>query len=157
MSTKIDFLTTHGSFQLELYNQHAPRTCANMIQLASIGYYDNTTFHRVVHNFILQGGDPSGTGRGGESIYGYKFEDEISPNLKHTGAGILSSANSGPNTNGSQFFITLAPAPTLDGKHTIFGRVSGGMNIVRKLGAVPTTEGDVPVSKIEIIKATVCS
>ena len=90
-----------------------------MAALANAGYYDNITFHRIIRDFMIQGGDPTGTGRGGESFYGGKFEDEISRNLKHTGAGILSMANSGPNTNGSQFFITLKSTPWLDGKHTI--------------------------------------
>jgi peptidyl-prolyl cis-trans isomerase-like 1 len=102
---------------------------------------------------MIQGGDPTGTGRGGESIYGQKFEDEIDPALKHTGAGILSMANSGPNTNGSQFFITLAPTPWLDGKHTIFGRVKTGLQVVKKLGLVKTDKEDRPVEEVKIIKA----
>ena len=96
---------------IELYHRHCPRTCYNIAALAHAGYYNNTTFHRIIRDFMIQGGDPTGTGRGGESIYGGKFEDEISRNLKHTGAGILSMANSGPNTNGSQFFITLKSTP----------------------------------------------
>lgn len=104
---------------------------------------------------MLQTGDPTGTGRGGTSIYGEKFEDELSPLLKHTGAGILSMANSGPNTNGSQFFITLAPTPWLDGKHTIFGRVSRGMNIVKRMGLVKTGADDRPADEVKIIKAKV--
>ena len=99
-------------------------TCSarsNFLELANRGYYNNVTFHRIIKDFMIQGGDPTGTGRGGKSIYGDKFEDEITKQLKHTGAGILSMANSGPNTNGSQFFVTLAPTPWLDGKHTIFG------------------------------------
>lgn len=104
---------------------------------------------------MVQGGDPTGTGRGGESIYGAKFEDEIDPGLKHTGAGILSMANSGPNTNGSQFFITLAPTPWLDGKHTIFGRVKGGMDIVKRMGLVQTAAEDRPVEVIKIVSAQI--
>ncbi|KAH1258822.1 Peptidyl-prolyl cis-trans isomerase CYP18-2 [Glycine max] len=107
--------TSMGSFTVELYYKHAPRTCRNFIELSRRGYYDNVKFHRIIKDFIVQGGDPTGTGRGGESIYGAKFEDEIKRELKHTGAGILSMANAGPNTNGSQFFITLAPCPSLDG------------------------------------------
>lgn len=106
---------------------------------------------------MIQGGDPTGTGRGGESIFGGKFEDEITPELRHTGAGILSMANSGPSTNGSQFFITLAPTPWLDGKHTIFGRVCSGMKIIRQLGNIPTNQQDRPVNEVKIIKATLKS
>lgn len=104
---------------------------------------------------MLQSGDPTGTGRGGASIYGEKFEDEISTSLKHTGAGILSMANSGPNTNGSQFFITLAPTPWLDGKHTIFGRVKSGMGVVKRIGLVRTGAEDRPVEEVKILIAKV--
>ena len=102
---------------------------------------------------MLQGGDPTGTGRGGESIFGGKFEDELSKELRHTGAGVVSMANSGPNSNGSQFFITLAPTPWLDGKHTIFGRVSSGMGVVQRLGSVPTSSEDKPLVDVKIFKA----
>lgn len=104
---------------------------------------------------MVQGGDPTGTGRGGSSIFGEKFEDEIDPSLKHTGAGILSMANAGPNTNGSQFFITLAPTPWLDGKHTIFGRVKSGMTTVKRLGLVKTGVEDRPEDEVKIVKARV--
>ncbi len=153
--SRVQFETSVGSFTVELYVHHAPRTCTNLLNLAKIGYYDKTVFHRVIRDFIVQGGDPTGTGRGGESIFGGKFEDEISPELKHTGAGVVSMANSGPNTNGSQFFITLAPTPSLDGKHTIFGRVCDGMRVVAKIGAVPTGDADRPVSDVDIIRAFV--
>lgn len=103
---------------------------------------------------MIQGGDPTGTGRGGESIFGGKFEDEITPQLKHVGAGVLSMANAGPNTNGSQFFISLAPTPWLDGKHTIFGRVHSGMKVVRQIGSIQTGPQDKPVTEIKIIKAS---
>lgn len=99
---------------------------------------------------MIQTGDPTGTGRGGQSAWGQSFEDEINPSLKHTGAGILSMANSGPNTNGSQFFITLAPTPWLDGKHTIFGRVKGGMRVVQRLGLVKTDRDDRPVDNVSV-------
>jgi len=102
---------------------------------------------------MIQSGDPTGTGRGGASIYGDKFEDEISPSLGHNGAGVLSMANSGPNTNGSQFFITLAPTPWLNGKHTIFGRVKAGMRVVQRMGLVKTGEEDRPVEEVKIIRA----
>jgi peptidyl-prolyl cis-trans isomerase-like 1 len=104
---------------------------------------------------MIQTGDPTGTGRGGSSIYGDKFEDEIHASLKHTGAGILSMANSGPNTNGSQFFITLAPTPWLDGKHTIFGRVKSGMHIVQRMGLIKTGAEDTPLEQVKITKARV--
>ena len=104
---------------------------------------------------MIQGGDPTGTGRGGSSIYGDKFEDEINSSLKHTGAGILSMANSGPNTNGSQFFITLAPTPWLDGKHTIFGRVKNGLRIVQRMGLVKTGAEDRPVEEVKIVRGRI--
>lgn len=140
---------------LELYTAHAPRTVQNFRTLAQRGYYNNVVFHRIIPDFMIQTGDPTGTGRGGQSIYGEKFEDEISPQLKHTGAGVLSMANSGPNTNGSQFFITLAPTPWLDGKHTIFGRVKNGMAIVRRMGLVRTDREDRPLEEVKIVKAYV--
>jgi peptidyl-prolyl cis-trans isomerase-like 1 len=104
---------------------------------------------------MIQGGDPTGTGKGGQSIYGGKFEDEITRQLKHTGAGILSMANAGPNTNGSQFFITLAPTPHLDGKHTVFGRVTDGMDVVQRMGNVQTTGADRPVNDVRVLKARI--
>ena len=119
--------TTAGKVCLELFPSVCPTSTRNFVELARRQYYDGTIFHRVIRGFILQGGDPTGTGKGGESAFGHPFGDEITPQLRHTGAGVLSMANAGPNTNGSQFFITLAPAPHLDGKHTIFGRVSSGM------------------------------
>ncbi|GMH45739.1 hypothetical protein BSKO_13702 [Bryopsis sp. KO-2023] len=145
--------TTVGSFSVELYMTHAPDTVKNFLELSKRGYFDGTLFHRVIPGFIIQGGDPSGTGRGGESIFGGHFQDEISRELKHSGAGIISMANSGPNTNGSQFFITLAPCPALDGKHTIFGRVCGGMQVVKRLGNVQTDKHDRPTTDIKILRA----
>ncbi|WOH06193.1 hypothetical protein DCAR_0625616 [Daucus carota subsp. sativus] len=149
--------TSMGSFTVEMYYKHAPKTCRNFIELSRKGYYDGVIFHRIVKDFIVQGGDPTGTGRGGQSIYnnGGKFEDEIHPKLKHTGAGILSMANAGPNTNGSQFFITLAPTQSLDGKHTIFGRVCRGMEIVKRLGSVQTNNNDRPIHEVKILRAVV--
>ncbi|KAJ4317738.1 Peptidyl-prolyl cis-trans isomerase-like 1 [Neodidymelliopsis sp. IMI 364377] len=153
MTTEVALDTTVGLITVELYDDHAPKTCKNFATLAQRNYFNDLIFHRIIPNFMIQGGDPTGTGRGGESIYGEKFEDEISPALKHTGAGILSMANSGPNTNGSQFFITLAPTPWLDGKHTIFGRVKSGMQAVKKLGLVKTDREDKPVEEVKILKA----
>lgn len=138
-----------------MYWDHAPRTCKNFYQLSASEYYSKQVFHRVIPEFMIQGGDPTGTGRGGSSIYGQKFADEIHPSLKHTGAGILSMANSGPNTNGSQFFITLAPTPWLDGKHTIFGRVRRGMGVVRRMGLVKTGPDDRPIVDIMLRQSRV--
>ncbi|KAI9887567.1 MAG: Peptidyl-prolyl cis-trans isomerase-like 1 [Watsoniomyces obsoletus] len=130
-------------------------TCRNFIGLTQRGYYNGCIFHRIIPNFMIQGGDPTGTGRGGSSIFGEKFEDEIHPGLKHTGAGVLSMANSGPNSNGSQWFITLAPTPWLDGKHTIFGRVKSGLRVVQRMGLVKTGAGDRPVEDVKIVQARV--
>lgn len=149
--------TTIGSFEVELYTDHAPKTCKNFIELSKRGYYNGTPFHRVIRDFMIQGGDPTGTGRGGESVFGRKFEDELHKELHHTGAGILSMANSGPNTNGSQFFITLAPCPHLDGKHTIFGRVCSGMGTIQRLGNIQTDSHDKPVGEVKIITAKLSS
>nr|XP_026239310.1 peptidyl-prolyl cis-trans isomerase-like 1 [Urocitellus parryii] len=121
--------------------------------LARRGYYNGTKFHRIIKDFMIQGGDPTGTGRGGASIYGKQFEDELHPDLKFTGAGILAMANAGPDTNGSQFFVTLAPTQWLDGKHTIFGRVCQGIGMVNRVGMVETNSQDRPVDDVKIIKA----
>lgn len=148
--THVQFDTSIGTFVVELYYRHAPRTCYNMAALAHAGYYDGTVFHRVIRDFMVQGGDPTGTGRGGESIYGGKFEDEITRNLKHTGAGVVSMANAGKDTNGSQFFVTLKSTPFLDGKHTIFGRIYSGMGVIQRMGLVATDEDDRPKNPITI-------
>lgn len=145
--------TSMGSFTVELYYKHAPRTVKNFVGLSEKGYYDGTLLHRIIRDFMIQGGDPTGTGRGGQSIYGGKFEDEITRELKHTGAGILSMANAGPNTNGSQFFVTLGPTPWLDGKHTIFGRVCSGMSVIKRLGNVQTDANDRPTTEVRILRA----
>lgn len=134
-------------------SSQAPKTVENFLGLCAKRYYDNTIFHRVIRDFMIQGGDPTGTGRGGASLWGGKFGDEFSKDLRHTGAGILSMANAGPNTNGSQFFITLAPTPHLDNKHTIFGRVSRGMAVVERLGNVRTDGGDRPLQEVKILSA----
>lgn len=138
---------------IELYHKHAPRSCYNIAALAHSGYYDNTTFHRIIRDFMIQGGDPTATGRGGQSFYGGTFEDEITRNLKHTGAGVVSMANAGPNTNTSQFYISLKPLPHLDGKHTIFGRIHSGMAVVQRISMVHTDPDDRPKDPIVIHKA----
>ncbi|KAM0273903.1 hypothetical protein ACHAQH_008139 [Verticillium albo-atrum] len=155
MSTTVALETTMGTILLELYTSHAPKTCTNFATLAKRGYYDNTIIHRIIPNFMVQAGDPTGTGRGGASIYGDKFADEIHPDLGHNGAGILSMANAGPDTNGSQFFITLAPTPWLNRKHTIFGRVKSGLAVVKRMGLVKTGAEDRPVDEVKILKTRV--
>jgi len=150
---QVEIKTSMGDFVVELYDKHAPRTCKNFLELSRRRYYNGTKMHRIIKDFMIQAGDPTGTGRGGESIYGGKFEDEIAADLKHTGAGILSMANSGPNTNGSQFFITLAPTPWLDNKHTIFGRVYSGMQTVKRIGNVQTDATDRPTTDVTILTA----
>ena len=147
--------TNLGDLKVELFCEDAPRTCENFLALCASEYYDNTSFHRNMKGFMIQGGDPTGTGRGGASIWGGKFEDEITRDLKHTGAGIICMANSGPNTNGSQFYITLAPTPWLDGKHTIFGRVSAGITTVARLGKVRTDARDKPAEEVKIMRCEV--
>jgi len=118
-------------------------------------HYDGVLFHRVIKDFMAQTGDPTGTGRGGRSVYGQAFADEITASLKHTGAGVLSMANAGENTNGSQFFLTLAPTPWLDGKHTIFGRVRRGLRVVQRIGLAQTDRQDRPLAEIKIVHASV--
>ena len=122
--------TERGDIEVQLYASDCPLTVENFINLARSGYYDGTTFHRVIPGFMAQGGDPTGTGTGGP---GYNFQDEFSPSLRHDVPGILSMANAGPGTNGSQFFITYIPTPHLDRKHSVFGKVTGGMDVVLKL------------------------
>ncbi len=141
------FTTNLGSFEAEIYEDKAPKTAKNFLDLAQKGFYDGTIFHRVIDGFMIQGGDPTGTGRGGP---GYSIKDEFSPALKHGSEGILSMANAGPNTGGSQFFITLAATPWLDNKHAIFGRITSGMETVRNIGKVPTGTGDRPNQEVKI-------
>ncbi len=147
--------TSLGSIELELFPYEAPKTVKNFVGLSLKGYYDGVIFHRVIKDFMIQGGDPTGTGRGGASIYGGPFEDEFSPSLKHNSPGILSMANAGPNTNLSQFFITVVPTPWLDLKHTIFGKVLRGMEVVREINSVPTDEKDRPLENVIIEKITI--
>jgi len=144
--------TTHGSIVMELYKDQVPRTVENFVQLAKKGFYDGVIFHRVIPGFMIQTGDPTGTGGGGP---GYTFEDEFSLNLRHDGAGVVSMANAGPNTNGSQFFITLAATPWLDGKHAVFGRVVEGMPVVEQIAAVERHPDDRPKVNVVLKKVTV--
>lgn len=144
--------TNQGVIEIELYNDVAPKACENFLQLASKNYYNNVTFHRVIKEFMIQGGDPTGTGAGGESIWKKNFEDEFSPKVKFDQPGILAMANRGPNTNGSQFFITTAATPWLHLRHTIFGRVIKGYEIVQKIEAVQTGPGDKPLQAQQIMR-----
>lgn len=151
---KIKFTTNKGVFVAEMLEDKAPLTTKNFIELVEKGFYDGIIFHRVIDGFMIQGGDPTGTGMGGP---GYKIKDEFGEGLKHDDEGILSMANAGPNTGGSQFFITLAPTPWLNGHHAIFGKVVEGMDIVRLIGVVPTDFRDRPreavtMEKVEVVK-----
>lgn len=151
---KIKFTTNKGVFVAEMFEDKAPLTTKNFIELVEKGFYDGIIFHRVIDGFMIQGGDPTGTGMGGP---GYKIKDEFGEGLKHDDEGILSMANAGPNTGGSQFFITLAPTPWLNGHHAIFGKVVEGMDVVRLIGVVPTDFRDRPreavtIEKVEVVK-----
>ena len=150
--TKATIKTNMGEIVIELFADKAPKTVENFVTLAEKGFYDGVIFHRVIPQFMIQGGDPTGTGRGGP---GYTFADEFEPTLKHTEAGMLSMANSGPNTNGSQFFITVAATPWLDGKHAIFGKVIEGLDLVIKMSEAATLPGDRPKNKIIMEKVTI--
>ncbi len=137
--------TNRGTIRLQLFDDKAPRTCANFEKLAGDGFYNGLTFHRVIADFMIQGGCPRGDGRGGP---GYTFEDEFHPELKHDGPGVLSMANAGPNTNGSQFFITHVATPWLDGRHSVFGRVIEGQDVVDSI-----QQGDVMESVTVTVEA----
>ena len=143
--------TTKGRVVIELYSDKAPKTVENFVTLAKKGFYNGIVFHRVIPGFMVQTGDPAGTGRGGP---GYTFPDEFGPGLKHDTAGILSMANAGPDTNGSQFFITLAPTPWLDGKHAIFGKVIEGQEIVEQIAAVERDANDRPLVNVAMKTVT---
>jgi peptidyl-prolyl cis-trans isomerase A (cyclophilin A) len=151
------FDTTEGKFKIKLFADKAPKTVENFVSLtegAKTGkrFYDGLIFHRVIPNFMIQGGCPEGTGRGGP---GYKFADEFHPSLRHSKKGILSMANSGPNTNGSQFFITVAETSWLDNKHTVFGEVVEGYDVVEKISKVPKNSGDRPSKDVKINSVTI--
>jgi peptidyl-prolyl cis-trans isomerase B (cyclophilin B) len=149
--TNATMLTNHGSIELELFDDAAPKTVQNFVKLAQDGFYDGVIFHRVIQDFMIQGGDPTGTGSGGP---GYQFEDEFNDHKVVRGA--LAMANAGPNTNGSQFFIvTTGAAPWLDGKHTVFGQVTSGMDVVDAIEGVDTGPGDKPREDVRIESVTV--
>jgi len=147
--------TNHGDILLKLFPEKAPKACENFSTHAKNGYYDKVIFHRVIDRFMIQGGDPSGTGRGGKSIWGQPFADEVRNGLTFDRKGILAMANAGPSTNGSQFFITLAPTTWLDDKHTIFGEVERGMDVVEKIAKCEKGPGDRPLKDVIIQKCTV--
>jgi peptidyl-prolyl cis-trans isomerase A (cyclophilin A) len=161
------FETTEGNFRVRLFDKEAPNTVANFTGLAEgtkewrdpatgakkkAPFYNGIIFHRVINGFMIQGGDPLGQGTGGP---GYNFADEFHPSARHSKAGILSMANAGPNTNGSQFFITLGPTPHLDNRHSVFGEVVEGLDVVKKIGAVPTGAQDRPKTPVVINKVTI--
>ncbi|MGM0576860.1 MAG: peptidylprolyl isomerase [Myxococcota bacterium] len=161
------FETNMGTFKVRLFHDKAPKTVQNFIDLAegstawvdpktrkesTAPYYDGVTFHRIIPGFVIQGGCPIGDGRGGP---GYRFEDEFHPDLRHTKAGILSMANAGPDTNGSQFFVTLAATPHLDNRHAVFGEVVEGMDVVEEIGNVPTGPGDKPREPVVMEKVRI--
>jgi peptidyl-prolyl cis-trans isomerase-like protein 2 len=151
----VQLLTNLGALNLELLCKDAPRTCDNFIRLCKRGYYNDTIFHRLIKHFVLQGGDPTGTGKGGESSWGAAFNDELDNNLAHDKRGMLSMANSGKNTNKSQFYITLKSCPHLNKKHTIFGRLVGGMDTLDKIEQIKVTDKDRPIQDVRIVSATV--
>lgn len=167
MALYADFVTTEGNFTIRLFDKEVPNTVANFVGLAEGSkewtdprtnqksrspYYNGIIFHRVIEGFMIQGGDPLGKGYGGP---GYQFADEFHPSLRHSKPGILSMANAGPNTNGGQFFITLAPTPHLDNRHSVFGEVDSGMDVVRKIGSTKTGAQDRPVKDVVIQSVTI--
>jgi len=151
----VGFETNFGSLNFTIHCDLAPLASENFLTHCENGYYNNLNFHRSVKNFMIQGGDPKGTGRGGQSIWGQKFPDEFHKELKHTGGGVLSMANSGPNTNGSQFFITYKSAHHLDGIHTIFGNLSGGKEVLKILENIETDDEEKPKENITILRTIV--
>lgn len=147
----VNMKTSMGDIKIKLYTDKAPITAGNFKELVEKGFYNGIIFHRVIDGFMIQGGDPTGTGTGGS---GKVIKDEFAPGLKHDKKGMLSMANAGPNTGTSQFFITLAPTPWLDGKHAIFGEVIEGMDVVEKIGKTKTGPGDKPVTEVKMVKVT---
>jgi peptidylprolyl isomerase len=154
MDNKIAVLETNqGNIEIKLKSDIAPKACENFVKLIEKGYYDGLIFHRVIKGFMVQGGDPTGTGAGGASIWGKPFEDEVSVTVKFDGPGILAMANAGPNSNGSQFFITCAKTPWLNMRHTIFGEVISGLDVVQKIENTSVGANDRPISEQKIIRA----
>ena len=151
-NSKVKFTTNKGVFVAEIFEDKAPNTAKNFLDLVNKGFYDGIIFHRVIDGFMIQGGDPTGTGMGGP---GYKIKDEFGEGLKHDDEGVLSMANAGPNTGGSQFFITLRETKWLDGKHAVFGKVSNGMDVVYKIGKTATDSNDKPLEPVIIKKVTI--
>ncbi len=149
------FETNKGNIEIQLKPDVAPKACENLLSLIQKGYYNGIIFHRVIEGFMIQGGDPTGTGRGGESVFGKNFEDEFEQSVVFNKPGILAMANAGPNTNGSQFFITTAQTPWLNHKHTIFGEVIKGYDVVESIEKVATDQQDRPKEEIKIVKAYV--
>lgn len=154
MNRKVHFHTTLGDFTAEIFENKAPITAANFLKLVEEKFYDGIIFHRVIDDFMIQGGDPTGTGQGGSKDV---IRDEFGPGLAHDSEGILSMANAGPNTASSQFFITLVPTPWLNGHHAIFGKITEGMDVVHKIGSTATDFSDRPLEdvvmeKVEIVK-----
>lgn len=153
MSQTVVFETNQGDIEFKMFPEVAPKTVENFTTHVKNGYYDGLIFHRVIANFMIQGGDPTGSGTGGESIWGEPFEDECTPDVTFNKKGLLAMANAGPGTNGSQFFITTVPTPHLTGNHTIFGEVVGGYENVEKIEGCETGMMDRPVEEQKIIKA----
>ncbi len=144
--------TTQGDIRAEIFADRAPQTSENFLKLVRQGFYDGLTFHRVIPDFMIQGGCPKGDGTGGP---GYAIRDEFRTDLRHDGPGVFSMANAGPNTGGSQFFITLKATPWLDQRHAVFGKVRSGQEVVQKIAAVPRDGNDRPKSPVRIVQATV--
>ncbi len=154
--SKIAILETNqGTVEIKLFDKEAPKTVENFVGLINKGYYNGLIFHRVIKDFMIQGGDPTGSGCGGQSLWGGKFEDEFSPELSFNRKGLLAMANAGPNTNGSQFFITTALTPWLDNRHTIFGEVTNGYDVIEKIENCKTGMMDRPAQEQKILKASV--
>jgi cyclophilin family peptidyl-prolyl cis-trans isomerase len=147
--------TNLGTIKVKFFPDVAPKAVENFKGLAKKGYYNGIIFHRIIDAFMIQGGDPTGTGRGGQSLWGKAFEDEFSPKYRFDRKGLLAMANAGPKTNGSQFFITLVPTPHLNNKHTIFGEVISGMDVVEKIGKVKVGPGSKPLEPVAMKKVTI--